>query len=179
MEEKRIIVMRGPSGCGKSSWLKEKYPDAYVCSADDFWWKPMSSGNWKDENMVPSVFGRPIDYRDGCWHEYIFDSSKQAQAHESCRSRVVQRMVIDKVKGESSLIAVDNTNIAKWQYEMYIDLAILAEYAIRIVEFRPKTIEEINLCASRNAHYTPVDVVRRMCCEFEDDLRATVVPIQV
>jgi predicted kinase len=32
---KKVIVMRGPSGSGKSTLVKQDYPAAVVCSADD------------------------------------------------------------------------------------------------------------------------------------------------
>lgn len=54
---KIAIVMQGQSGSGKSTYVRENYPTAMVCSADDYF-------------MV-----------DG---EYRFDGSKLGEAHKAC-----------------------------------------------------------------------------------------------
>jgi predicted kinase len=31
-----VVIMRGPSGVGKTTYINKHYPDAFVCSADNF-----------------------------------------------------------------------------------------------------------------------------------------------
>ena len=33
----KVIVMRGPSGAGKSTYVMGNFPDAVICSADNYW----------------------------------------------------------------------------------------------------------------------------------------------
>jgi len=38
MTERKVVIMRGPSGSGKSTFRKNHFPDAFVCSADFFFY---------------------------------------------------------------------------------------------------------------------------------------------
>ena len=58
----RVIIMRGIPGSGKSHYVRENYPDAVVCSADEFF-------------MV-----------DG---EYQFDPTRIGQAHSFCLAKFI------------------------------------------------------------------------------------------
>ena len=84
----QVKIMRGCSGSGKSTYIKNHFPDAYVCSADDFW----------------------LD-KDG---NYKFDLSKHGQSHAWCLRKFID--YLEKMRQDpyllnpSSCIVVDNTN---------------------------------------------------------------------
>ena len=59
MATKQVIIMRGLSGSGKSTFVKNKYPDAAICSADNFFYD--EEGN------------------------YNFDRFKIGEAHSQCQ----------------------------------------------------------------------------------------------
>ena len=59
MSDKKVIILRGPSGSGKSTYIKNHLPDAFVCSADNYF--NDAEGN------------------------YNFDAKKLGQAHGTCR----------------------------------------------------------------------------------------------
>jgi len=61
MTERKVVIMRGPSGSGKSTYIKSHLPNAYVCSADHFFYD--DEGN------------------------YSFDPSKLGAAHETCKRK--------------------------------------------------------------------------------------------
>jgi predicted kinase len=45
-EEKRVIIMRGLAGSGKSTYVKNNYPNAAVCSADNFFYDEEGNYNY-------------------------------------------------------------------------------------------------------------------------------------
>jgi len=135
-----VIIMRGPAGCGKSTWIKKNCPDAVVVSADHFW---------------------IVQHEDGT-EEYLFDISRLAEAHQDCLCRFV-----DSIVAGYQQIVVDNTNICRWQYAAYEKIARSHQYEVRIVEFRPVSIDDIKTCIKRNVHRVPAQVVTQMCTDFE------------
>lgn len=62
----KVTILRGISGSGKSTYAKENYPDAAICSADDYF-------------MV-----------DG---EYKFDFTKLSEAHGTCFAKANQTLM--------------------------------------------------------------------------------------
>ena len=148
---KTVIVMRGPSGSGKGSWLKENAPDAYVVSADNYFLVPCGTAV-SDKAVIHN--GRP--------HEYVFDPSKIALAHSWCMSEFLKAL-----KEDRPLIAIDNTNTHLWEFSNYLLAADLACYMTRVVSLRALTVDDINLCARRNQHGTPIEVVAKMSYEYE------------
>lgn len=61
----KVIIMRGVPGAGKSTWVKRNHPQAFVCSADDYFEK------------------------DGA---YKFDVRKLGEAHAFCMSAFLHVM---------------------------------------------------------------------------------------
>jgi len=169
MSNGEVIIMRGPSGAGKSTWQRENAPDAHVCSADDFWLMPMIEASHLDKHSVPES-KYPIVYKSGRWHEYIFNPASQSEAHAWC-----VKMFLVALKAGHEQIVVDNTNIKPWQYDHYVMMAQMMDYNVRIIDFQPVTIADINLCVERNQHRVPAETVRAMCCEFVPDERAELV----
>lgn len=153
---KQIVILRGPCGCGKSSWAAKQYPKAVVVSADDFWLVRCKNQGMHSDSRFPVI------NKNGILYEYIFDPTKLAEAHARCLARFL--VALDE---KQETIVVDNTNIFVWQYRPYEIAARLAGYGVQIVEWRPMTIADLKLCASRNCHRTPIEVVAKMCYEFE------------
>ena len=161
-----IIIVRGPSGAGKSSWIHANYPDAKVVSADHFFMHRAQKGVRSHYPIVKTPSGT---------YEYRFDPRRLAEAHQHCFNRFLQGIRNSK---EDGALVVDNTFIHKWEYVNYIDSAEMLGYDHRVVEFRPDREEHIRICAKRNTHGVPFDVVERMCREFEAHPGAEVVEIK-
>jgi len=167
---KQVIIMRGPSGSGKGTWLKENAWGAYVVSADKYFMKKLSEDDpvllEDDQWMGTEVLGRgPIGpiIKDGDIHyEYVFNPSKIALAHSWCMSEFLSAL-----KEERPLVAVDNTNTHLWEFKNYIRAAELAGYEVQVVAMRAITVDDIKLCAKRNLHRVPIEVVAKMAYEYE------------
>lgn len=139
---KVLYIMRGPAGSGKSTWLRDNCPDIHVVSADQFW-------------LVVNDEGKP---------DYVFNISRLAEAHQDCFCRF-----LDAVYSGVDYLAVDNTNIQKWQYAHYVKVAKREGYTVRIVEFRPEKVSDTKLCIKRNIHGVPSETVVKMCLGFEPE----------
>lgn len=146
---KTAVILRGPAGCGKSAYAERNFEGVERVSADNFFMRR------NDE----SVF------------EYRFDPTLLGVAHAECFARFLDLLYA----GRS--VVVDNTNIQQWEYANYVRVAEACGYEVVIVEFRPRTINDIKLCHSRNTHGVPLDTVARMCLNFQPDPRAEVQPI--
>ena len=142
---KRVTIMRGPSGSGKGTFVREKMWHADVVSADDFFMVPVEGED-----------GETVKY------EYRFDPYKIALAHTDCFHRFLKCL-----ENGVEDIVVDNTNIHLWEFQNYITAAEMMGYEVQVKAFLPTLIEDITICAKRNAHGTPIEVVARMCYEFE------------
>ena len=135
---RKVIVLSGPSGSGKTTWARKNHPDAVVCSADHFF----------------------IDEDTG---EYHFDPSKIAIAHSECMQAFLMNLQRD-----DGVIVVDNTNIRHWERQNYITAAKNAGWEVEQEFFNVKSVEAIRMCAKRNSHGVPTDVVARMAIEHEN-----------
>ena len=62
----RVILMRGISGSGKNTYISKHFPEAFVCSADDYFVDP--SGN------------------------YNFDRRKLGSAHGGCKEKFIKAL---------------------------------------------------------------------------------------
>lgn len=155
---KKVIILRGPSGAGKSTVTKE-YPDATIISSDKFFMKPV------EREFTPQVIhGLQLAYSslDLVDEEYKFEVAKLSEAHAT-----TVKLFTDALKRGDELVIVDNTNIKHWQFAHYIGIAELAGYEVEVISIIGFTIEDIKICAERNAHGVPIDIVARMFYEFE------------
>ena len=153
-----VIIMRGPAGSGKSTWVEENCPDAVVVSADQFFIQT------EYFQRIEGMDGGPTGSRE----VYDFDITKLAEAHQDCLCRFIDALITKEAQ-----IVVDNTNIHYWEYDSYFKLARNYSYEVRIVEFRPKTLNDIDTCIQRNTHNVPKEIVTKMCLEFEADPRSS------
>ena len=104
-------------------------------------------------------------------------SGLRLRASEICTVIGVISSIVVTLSRKAEAIAVDNTNIHRWEYQNYELAARMAGYDVEILEVMPNTREEMRECARRNIHGVPVDIVARMLIEFEHDDRAIVIPI--
>lgn len=102
-ENKTVVIMRGISGSGKSTYVRKNFPDAAVCSADDYFIKAQTG-------------------------EYQFDATKLKEAHEQCFGNFKRGL-----ERQEQLIVVDNTNTRLWEFERYFNSAYAAGYDIKII----------------------------------------------
>jgi len=137
---KKVVIMRGIPGSGKSTYIKEHYPKAVVCSADEFF----------------------TDRKVGFPDEYRFDPSKIGEAHASCMAKFLT--FLDR---EIDLIVVDNTNVHRWEFMNYYTIAQMKGWKVEIVEMPVTTVEQLQQCINRNVHNVPAEAISRMAVEFE------------
>ena len=166
-----VVIMRGPSGCGKSTWRKKNRPDAYVCSADFFWYNERSV---REQALPLEESPYPIVYKDNdpTPYNYIFNYEYIADSHKDCRNHYIKAL-----EDKRPRIVVDNTFTLKAHYYPYEKTAQMAGYKVTIIEFRVKTVEEIKMLAKRNTHGVPLSAIAGMACEFEPCFHATVIEI--
>jgi len=92
--------MRAASGSGKSTWIKTNFPEATVCSADNFF----------------------VSHGKG---QYKFNPSLLGAAHKSCLSAFEKALAAG-----DNVVVVDNTNIRKSWYQDYVKLATAKGYEV-------------------------------------------------
>ena len=142
---RKVIILSGPSGCGKSTWAKKylEWNAVTICSADD--------------HFVNKETG-----------EYKFDPTQIAIAHSICFSNF-----LDEMRMSEGDVIIDNTNISYWERRNYIDAAQIIANArgesIDIVthNWQVETVREIWICAKRNSHGVPAEVVAKMAMNHE------------
>jgi predicted kinase len=82
-----VIIMRGTSGSGKSSYAKKHYPDAVVCSADNFFIQ-----------------------KDGT---YKFRADLLGRAHKTCHESFVKAL---RNKARTIVVDNTNTTLREYKH---------------------------------------------------------------
>jgi len=162
-----VNLLRGPSGSGKSTYIKNKWPKAPNDSALIFSTDSYFLVHPPENDEIAELAGPT----------YRFDASKLREAHSACLCDFVLAL-----HNKVPLIIVDNTFIRLWEIEPYIKIAQLAKAQITVYEFVPDTVAEIRLCADRNIHNVPIDIICRHSFSFEqlpDDEDIEVFPMTV
>ncbi len=136
---KQLIIMRGWPSSGKSTEAArwEANQEAVVCSADHYF----------------------VDKETG---EYRWDPRKIGEAHAHCRGKAEGLMAAGY-----HTVVVDNTNIQKWQFATYLELAERYGYHVDYDCGRAPWRNDAEECASRNVHGVPVETIRKMMEQFE------------
>lgn len=107
--------------------------------------------------------------------KYVFDYKKLKESHEWNQDRVNTAMSLGKTP-----IVVDNTNVATWEYQSYMDLSKTWGYSVEIqfpespwwleITSRLKdgsfTDEDVQVFLERNTHNVPEAVIRNMMKKF-------------
>ena len=139
---KQLKIIRGIPGSGKTTYVNENYPEAFVCSADDY-------------------FEEVADLNDTSYAEE-FKPWLVGKAHQHCWGSFIQAVVVM----DEPLVVVDNTNTNKWECDNYGFLAELMGYEVEIVEI-PFEADKAEVYHERNTHGVPLEVIQRMIEHYE------------
>ena len=126
--------MRGLPGAGKTTWIRNNIPDAFICSADNY---------FLDEAGI-----------------YKFDCLFISEAHESCLKCFAEILIShkDETENEHLVIVVDNTAIRAWEISPYYNLAKAYGHDVKVVSIKCDS----DLAHSRNIHGVPLERVEKM-----------------
>lgn len=91
--------------------------------------------------------------------DYKFDPSKLGAAHSKCKQKFK-----DALESGVTAIVVDNTNTMLKEMKLYVELALFFNYKVNIVRLEAP----VDVCAKRNAHGVPSEVVQRMSDRMQD-----------
>ncbi|MCK4671259.1 MAG: ATP-binding protein [Candidatus Aegiribacteria sp.] len=130
----KVFIMRGLPGAGKTTWIRNNLPDAFICSADNYFLD--KEGNYKFDNLLIS------------------------EAHESCLKCFAEILTSheDEAEKESLVIVVDNTAIRAWEISPYYNLAKAYGHDVKVVHIKCDS----DLAHSRNIHEVPLERVEKM-----------------
>ncbi len=132
--ENIVIIARGVPGSGKTTAVKA-----------------LTVGRNAAIHSTDDYF-----YVDG---EYRFDPARLAEYHD----RNFKAFCASLHAG-IPIVVCDNTNIQKWQYQRYVEVAQKADY--RVV-FLVMPHPDLVVAAKRNKHNVPLDVIRKMIKKWE------------
>lgn len=148
---KQIHILRGPSGSGKTTFANNLIV------------------NQPDHRICSADSFHMVD------GEYQFNPANIGQAHAACLEDFL--LAIDL---GVSLIIVDNTHIHTWEWTNYARIGMMhKDYEVKVHDFVVSRIDVMNICAARNKHAVPQDVVYRMCGEFESAGIAPVLDVDI
>lgn len=136
--QKIMFIMRGPSGSGKSttvSLLREYVGENFPVCSTD--------------NFFVN--------RDGV---YNFDASKLKTNHEHNKF-IAEEFLLKNYP----YVGIDNTNVKRWEFQDYINLAVKHGYTVWFVY--PNTEWDAEVLADRNSHGVPLETIKRQIANFE------------
>ena len=135
-ENKQVVIFRGIPGSGKSTLartIQSMEPGTVIVSADNYFIGP-----------------------DGV---YTFDPNKIKNAHAQCMSEFNNALKKRNVK----MIIVDNTNIQRWNFLAYINIAEKMRAQVTVIRLNAdKSV------GSRNTHGVPEETIQSMYSRWED-----------
>jgi len=102
----RVIILRGFSGAGKSHYIKTHFPNAVVCSADDYFVNEAGEYEFKNPDI----------------------------AHGKCLRKFVESIIANfDCDHEDEFLVVDNTNIRMAELAPYYQVARAYGYQAEII----------------------------------------------
>ncbi|PAA93764.1 hypothetical protein BOX15_Mlig005619g1, partial [Macrostomum lignano] len=135
-----LFLMRGLPGSGKSTLTRllcQLYPGSTVCSADLFFIDPASGA-------------------------FQFDADRLKDAHEACNNRAYEAMSCGK-----SPVIVDNTNVRRWEFQFYVDLATRFGYVLLLVVPKTPWRFDAQQLANRTLHSVPLEIIEQRLSSWE------------
>lgn len=102
---------------------------------------------------------------------YNYDSKSLACAHNHCFSQFIAA-----VQKCPQVIAVDNTNSRLWEYQLFVKLARILGFPVKIVEVTCHGASVMKAFAVRNRHDVPYAALKVMYENWETDISANLVP---
>ena len=153
------LIMRGISGSGKSTLARKILKNAHgerftavTVSADSFF-----------ESLVVEVKGK---IGAAC---YKFNPAQLGKAHALCLNDF-----INHTEHDVQLIAVDNTNVERWEYENYRRIALGKGYVVLETPMMGLDVPT-DVLAQRNVHGVPAHVIDQQKARYAADQRTTVI----
>jgi len=152
---KKLLLMRGIPGGGKSTIARETAREALlegvksvaICSTDDY---HMVDGEYV---FQPKMLGE-------------FHTRNQIRASNLCREGI-ELVIIDNTNIKKKDMYVYKSNAKSYGYDVHEHI-VGEEYLVPGEEMTKQLIDAyIKLCANRNTHGVPHEVVERMARTFE------------
>lgn len=128
-----LYFMVGVPGAGKGFYIENNLSHSVVCSADHFFYE-LGNGT------------------------YAFDPKRLGEAHAAC-----QRKAREAMQAGQYDVVIDNTNLASWQFEPYLELASSFGYTPAIIRITPRDFDE---AFRRNIHGLPKAAHDKMSEQF-------------
>ncbi len=159
----KIVIMSGIPGSGKTTLAKQLYPDASVCSADDYFRTPctLCMGRIKP-NLACALCHGTFEFYDFRPEE----PSHLAEAHQRCLRSFVE--LLRHSNDQFRTVVIDNTNTSAVEIAPYAALGQAFNHEVQVL-----TLEcPVEVAMARQVHGVPVQTLARM---FEQ-LRARILP---
>jgi predicted kinase len=142
----KLIIMSGLPGSGKSTLARTLAGAEAVCSTDDYPTLYTPSGEFTGMEKDPD-FG-----------------VKVGRAHNWNQKRAYKLM-----EEQEPVVVIDNTNVARWEFEPYIIAAEKFGYTVERRSIFDAGLSDVEL-AARNTHGVPLTGIARMRANYEHDL---------
>ena len=136
---RELVIMRGLPGSGKSTTVKRLI-----------------------ENQPSFVVCSADHFFTGSDGVYRFDPTLLREAHAQCLNAAVTAML-----GGVALVVIDNTNIKKQYFSVYLEQAEKHKYAVKMCQPDTPWAFDPQECFKRNKHGVPLEVIQRMAGEWE------------
>ncbi|MBE0363980.1 hypothetical protein PULV_a1516 [Pseudoalteromonas ulvae UL12] len=141
---KQVFILRGLPGSGKSFYA-EQLTDELVKG---------------DENQFLICSTDDYFYQEG---SYQFDKFKLPEYHSLNLARFIRGLA-----QEIPLVILDNTNIKKWEFLPYLEVAHAMGYQVKEVivgDIKDKSLQ--HLYSQRNSHGVALKTISKMAYMFE------------